>query len=230
MNAAGSPAERRSFSLNIANNLATLRPLLGDAVLVAATKYVGPDEMRELLACGVADLGENRAQDFLAKAGALADLPIRWHFIGHLQTNKVKAVVDRIACLHSLDSFRLAEEIQKWRKGSPLDCFVEVNISGEAAKTGMPAEEVRDFVDGLAKYDKIKVVGLMGMAAETDDAETARKRFASLTALRDEIRGRALPWAPCEFLSMGMSRDFRTALECGATHVRLGSILFRNEG
>lgn len=216
--------------MTIKSNVEALRPLLGEAVLVAATKYVGPREMRELAACGVRDFGENRAQDFLAKSAELADLPVRWHFIGHLQTNKVRSVVDRIACLHSLDSFRLAAEIQKWRTGSPLDCFVEVNVSGESAKTGMPAEEVRDFVDGLAKYDKIKVVGLMGMAAETDDAETARKRFASLAALRDEIRGRALPWAPCAFLSMGMSRDFRIALECGATHVRLGSILFRNEG
>lgn len=216
--------------MTIQANLAALRPLLGEAVLVAATKYVGPAEMRELAACGVLDFGENRAQDFLAKRAELEDLPVRWHFIGHLQTNKVRSVVDRLGYLHSLDSFRLAEEIQKWRTGEPLACFVEVNISGETAKTGMPAEVVRDFVDGLAKYDKIKVVGLMGMAAETDDAETARKRFASLAALRDEIRRRALPWAPCEFLSMGMSRDFRTALECGATHVRLGSILFRNEG
>lgn len=216
--------------MNLRKNVEALRPLLGDAVLVAATKYVGPEEMRELFACGVSDFGENRAQDFLAKADILADLPLRWHFIGHLQTNKAKSVVNRIDCLHSLDSFRLAAEIQKWRRGEPLDCFVEVNISGEEAKTGMAAEEVRDFVDGLRKYDKIKVVGLMGMAAETDDAETARVRFASLASLRDGIRNLALPWAPCRFLSMGMSRDFRVALECGATHVRLGSILFRNEG
>jgi hypothetical protein len=215
--------------MDFTSRLRSIRAIIGDRVLIAATKYADPSMIRELFASGVADMGENRVQALLEKQEALADLPIRWHFIGHLQTNKVAKMINRIETLHSLDSLRLAEEIQRWRK-TPLACFVEVNISGESTKNGVGPEEVSDFVEKLGEYDKIKVVGLMGMAADTADTEVIRGAFLHLRELRDDIRRRGLSHAPCEGLSMGMSHDFPIAVQCGATHVRLGSILFRNEG
>lgn len=214
--------------MDLAKNLARVRPLLGNATLVAATKYVGTDEIAQLAALGFLDIGENKADAYLEKRAALQNLPIRWHFIGHLQSNKAKGVVETIDVLHSLDSLKLAAEIQK-RRAVPLACFVEVNISGEPAKNGVEPEALADFVRELAKYDKIQVIGLMGMAADTPDEPRIEASFRLLARLRDQIQRERLPHAPCEFLSMGMSGDFKIALRCGATHVRLGSILFRNE-
>jgi len=214
--------------MDLAKNLASVRRELGDAVLVAATKYVGPETIADLVRLGVCDIGENRVEAFVAKRAALRDLPIRWHFIGHLQSNKAKDVIADIDCLHSLDSLRLAAEIQK-RRTTPLPCFVEVRISGEPAKNGVDPENLRDFVKDLAMYDKIRVVGLMGMAAATDDAAVVAASFERLARLRDAIRAEGWSHAPCNDLSMGMSGDFRIALKAGATHVRLGSILFRSE-
>lgn len=215
--------------MNLKSNVAAVRSRLSGQTIVAATKYVEADAIRELYGLGIKDVGENLAQALIRKQEALKDLPIRWHFIGHLQTNKVKSLIPRILCLHSLDSLRLAAEIQKWRT-EPLDCFVEVNISREPSKTGMPVEDVEKFIDEIRKYDKIRVAGLMGMATETPDRGLIESQFRELKAMRDRIAARRLPWAPCTLLSMGMSHDFDIAVRCGATHVRLGSILFRNEG
>lgn len=214
--------------MDLAKNLETVRRDLGSATLVAATKYVGAETIAALVRLGVCDIGENRVDAYLAKRAALSDLPIRWHFIGHLQSNKAKGVVETIDCLHSLDGLRLAAEIQK-RRTSPLDCFVEVHVSGEPSKDGVEPENLRDFVKDLAEYDRIRVVGLMGMAAETDDETVVFETFRKLARLRDEIRAEGWPHAPCAFLSMGMSGDYKLALKAGATHVRLGSILFRSE-
>jgi pyridoxal phosphate enzyme (YggS family) len=214
--------------VNLPQNLARVRSLIGDATLVAATKYVGADVIRELVSLGIRDIGENRADAFLAKFEALGDLPVTWHFIGHLQSNKAKGVVEKISFLHSLDGLHLAAEIQKWRT-SPLSCFVEVNISGEASKNGISPEKAEDFVRELGKYDRINVVGLMGMAAAGADSLSVEESFRLLAHCRDDIRDLGLAHAPCRFLSMGMSEDFGIAVRCGATHVRLGSILFRNE-
>ncbi|MFA5006827.1 MAG: YggS family pyridoxal phosphate-dependent enzyme [Candidatus Izemoplasmatales bacterium] len=213
--------------MNLAKNLETVRRDLGSATLVAATKYVGADTIAELSRLGVTDVGENRTDSYLEKRAALSDLPIRWHFIGHLQSNKAKGVVETIDCLHSLDSLRLAAEIQK-RRTTPLDCFVEVHVSGEPSKDGVEPENLRDFVKDLAEYDRIRVVGLMGMAAEAEDA-VVLETFLRLARLRDAIRAEGWLHAPCAYLSMGMSGDYRLALQAGATHVRLGSILFRSE-
>ncbi|HOW38196.1 MAG TPA: YggS family pyridoxal phosphate-dependent enzyme [Candidatus Izemoplasmatales bacterium] len=215
--------------MDFTSRLRSIRAVIGDRVLIAATKYAEPPLLRDLFAAGVVDMGENRVQALLTKQEALADLPIRWHFIGHLQTNKVAKIVNRIETLHSLDSLRLAAEIQRWRK-TPLACFVEVNISEEPAKSGVSIEETGEFVEKLAEYDTIKVVGLMGMAADTEDTEAIRAAFLRLRILRDDLCRRGLSHAPCEWLSMGMSHDYPIAVQCGATHVRLGSILFRNEG
>jgi len=198
-------------------------------IVVAATKYVDDAVMKELLAHGIRHFGENKVNDFLTKYDLLKREDITWHFIGHLQTNKVKKVIHFIDYLHSLDRISLAEVIQKERR-EVLNCFVEVNISNEISKTGIKIEEVKNFILNLGKYDKIRVVGLMGMAENTSDQSIIRKQFHQLYELRKEIQHLELSYAPCDYLSMGMSGDYHIAMEEHATHLRLGSILFRNEG
>jgi len=201
---------------------------LGTAKLVAATKTFDAAMIRELYAYGVAAVGENRVQDLLRKQDELSDLPLQWHFIGHLQTNKVPSMINRIAYLHSLDSLKLAAAIQKTRKGI-LDCFVEVNVAGEDAKSGIAPEETISFVESLANYDTIRVIGLMGMGPASGDVLATRAAFATLKKHQLEVAKRGFTFAPCTELSMGMSGDYRIALEEGSTCVRLGSILTRNE-
>lgn len=215
--------------MSIEQNLSEIKPYIQNVTLICATKYVGVPELKELLRLGETHFGENRVDSFLEKVEALKEEPVDWHFIGHLQTNKVKKVINHINCLHSLDREALAESIQKYRN-QVLDCFVEVNISSEPSKTGLKKEETINFIKNLAKYDKIRVIGLMGMAENTEDETILKKQFTSLKILRDEVRNLALPYAPCKYLSMGMSHDYKIAIECGASHIRLGSILFRNEG
>lgn len=199
------------------------------ATLIAATKYVGVEEMKKLLSLGITHFGENIASSFLEKYEILKNEDITWHFIGHLQTNKVKKLIHKINFLHSLDRLSLAEAIQKERT-TVLNCFVEVNISKETNKTGLPIEEVQNFIQIIKKYDKIRVVGLMGMAMNTDDEQIIRHQFHELRILKESIETMNLEYAPCHFLSMGMSGDYKIALLEQATHIRLGSILFRNEG
>lgn len=212
----------------IKDNVLQIKSELHAQIIVAATKYVGVDEMRELLACGIHDFGENRAQDFFDKHELLKDEQITWHFIGHLQTNKVRKIINLIHFLHSLDRDSLAEAIQKERVGV-LDCFVEVNISGEPSKTGMFPEEVTSFIQNCSKYDKIRIVGLMGMARLGADLEETYQEFESLRNLQEKIKALKLAYAPMEYLSMGMSQDYKIAILAGATHLRLGTILFRKE-
>jgi PLP dependent protein len=197
-------------------------------IVVAATKYVDAPVIRALFEKGLRQVGENRVQDMLQKQDQLRDLPLQWHFIGKLQTNKVKAMINRIDCLHSLDSLRLAAEIQKHRSGV-LPCFVEVHISAEPTKSGVSIEELAEFVTNLQMYDKIQVIGLMGMAPFTNDVAPIRLAFQTLFRLAKQIQEKRSPHAPCEFLSMGMSNDYLIAIEEGATHLRLGSILFQSE-
>ncbi len=212
--------------MDLARNLAYVKERIGPQTIVAATKSVGVETIAKLVELGITDIAENLPAALLSKRAALAGLPIRWHFIGHLQSNKARGVVEAVDCLHSLDSLNLAKEIQK-RRLTPLDCFIEVHVSGEPQKNGVEPEFLLDFVADLAKYDKIRVIGLMGMAA-TGAAE-AEAAFTRLADLRREVAARGYPHAPCLFLSMGMSDDFEIAVRCGATHLRLGTILFRNE-
>ncbi len=214
--------------MDLARNLAFVRSRIGHQTIVAATKSVGAETIAQLVGLGVTDIAENLPAAFLAKKAALAGLPIRWHFIGHLQSNKAKGIIEAIDCLHSLDSLNLAREIQK-RRPTPLDCFVEVHVSGEPSKNGVEPEFLLDFVAELAKYDKIRVVGLMGMAAATTDPTRVEAAFSRLASLRDAIAAKKFSYAPCHDLSMGMSDDYEIAVRCGATHLRLGTILFRNE-
>ncbi|MFN2746141.1 YggS family pyridoxal phosphate-dependent enzyme [Bacillus sp. z60-18] len=196
--------------------------------VIAVTKYVSPERAQEALDAGIRHLGENRDTGLLHKLDALKDSEPVWHFIGTLQTRKVKAIIDHVSYIHSLDRLSLADEIQK-RAKKPVDCFVQVNTSLESSKHGMTKEEVLPFVKKLSAYENIRIAGLMTMAPFTDDEEAIRSCFRQLRELAGEVR-RLDQWnAPCDELSMGMSNDFTIAVEEGATFVRIGSSLVGNE-
>ena len=195
--------------------------------IVAATKYVGIDETREVVEAGIKDIGENRAESLLEKYEALSDLDITWHFFGVLQTRKVRSIIDKIDYLHSLDSYSTANEINKRRK-EPLKCFVQVNISEESTKSGLDPSKVVNFIKGLSKYDKIEVVGLMTIAKLTFDDVLLENYFIRMRRLQEQIQALNLPYAPCAELSMGMSNDYLLAVKYGATMVRLGRTIFND--
>ena len=147
-----------------------------------------------------------------------------WHFIGNVQSRKVKEIINQIDYLHSVDRMSIVKEIQK-RANHTVDCFVQVNVSGEASKSGVTPDELESFIEEVAAYDKIRIIGLMTMAPFTEDMDEIRTVFRSLRELRDGISAKNLPHAPCTQLSMGMSNDFIIAIEEGATHVRIGTAL-----
>lgn len=193
-----------------------------NVTLVAATKYVDSSEMRNLFKNGVTNFGENRVDAFLNKYEDLKDLNITWHFIGHLQRNKAKEVINKIDYLHSLDSLKLADEIEKYRE-KPLPTFVEVSINLEENKNGVPYYELEDFIKSLLKYKKIKLVGLMMMTIKVSNDK--ENQFAKLVELKKKIEKNLNIKIP--YLSMGMSEDYLEAIKEGATHIRLGRILFK---
>ncbi len=197
-----------------------------NVTVVAATKYFNQTEMRELYKTGISDFGENRVEAFVEKYDELSDLDITWHFIGTLQTKKVKKVVNKIDVMHSLNTLKLAQELNK-RREEVLPCFIQVNISDEENKHGFNVNEVIPFIKELETLDKIKVIGLMGMAELTKDETVVSSEFEKLNILQEEIK-ETLNMS-IDNLSIGMSNDYLIALKHNATHLRLGSILFTKE-
>ena len=191
--------------------------------IIAVTKYVTAERAQEAVEAGIVHLGENYDAGLLQKHEVLGDKPI-WHFIGSLQTKKVKNIIHKIDYLHSLDRISLAEEIQK-RAEHPINCLIQVNTSGEDSKHGLTKENVIPFIQELQKYDTIRVVGLMTMAAFTEDKDEIRRCFRELKSLQMDIIQLKLLKTPCEHLSMGMSNDFEIAVEEGATMIRIGTSL-----
>ena len=200
-----------------------LTTLPKDITLVAATKYGTSDDLRELYLNGVTNFGENRVDAFLDKYESLKDLDITWHFIGHLQRNKAHLVLDKIDYLHSLDSLELAKMINKYRV-APLNCFIEVSINLEENKNGVPYYEVKGFIKKCLEYKGINIVGLMMMAVSNSSIESLHNQFRKLKELQLEIKKEFNIDLP--YLSMGMSDDYKVAVSEGATHIRLGRILF----
>lgn len=194
--------------------------------IVAATKYVGAPEMRTLYKHGITNFGENRVENFLAKKDLLRNLKkATWHFIGHLQTNKAKEVANEIDVLHSLDNMALAYELEKYRTVSkPMDVFVEVSINGEPNKNGISIADLDCVVFDFNRFKHLNLVGLMCMSKKDSTADELRKQFGTLKLIRDATQYKMDTEIPC--LSMGMSDDYEVALDCGATHIRLGRILF----
>lgn len=194
----------------------------GEITLIGVTKYVTIERTKEALQAGITDFGENRIDGFLEKQSHIDQAT--WHFIGTLQSRKVKEVINKVDVLHSLDRLSLAKEINKRRKES-LECLVQVNVSGEESKHGLPPDEVVSFIKELAVYEKIYVTGLMTMAPHVEDTEKIRGVFRKLYELGDTVKQEKLDHAPCDHLSMGMSNDFDIAIAEGATYIRIGSKL-----
>ena len=189
--------------------------------IVAATKYVDKDDIITLINNGINNIGENRVDSFLEKYEELKSYDVVWHFIGHLQRNKAKEVANKIDYLHSLDSLELAKTLNKYRQ-EPLKVFIEVSINLEPNKNGVPYYEVENFIKEIKQFENIKIVGLMMMAIK--DSSDTKQQFAKLAALRDELENKLEIKIP--YLSMGMSDDYKSAIEEKATHIRLGRILF----
>lgn len=215
--------------MSIANNVNQVRQTI-DAhrtdqavTLIAVTKSVGPDVANALYAEGIRDFGENRPEGLLEKVEQLPP-DAKFHFIGSLQTRKVRQIIDHVAAIHSLDRLSLAEEIDKRAQGV-IDCFVQVNISGEASKHGLEKEEVIPFIENCKQYPHVRIIGLMTMAPFTEDETVIRETFRNLRQLRNDVAGLAYPHAPCTELSMGMSNDYTLAIEEGASFVRIGTVL-----
>lgn len=198
--------------------------------IVAATKYFDIEKTKEIIDAGVTEIGENRKDAFLAKYEAFKDLNLIWHYFGVIKIppKLSSQFIDSIDYLHSLDSIDLANAINKSRKKTePLKCFIQVNLSNNSNKTGLTESKVIPFVKNLAKYEKIKVVGLMTIASYTFDDEILAGYFKTLQELQQEIQALNLPYAPCTELSMGMSNDYKVALEYGATFIRIGTLFSR---
>jgi PLP dependent protein len=194
-----------------------------DIRIIAVTKYVSMERAEEAVNAGINHLGENRDEGLQKKWEFLKSRPT-WHFIGSLQTRKVKNIIHIIDYIHSLDRISLAEEINK-RAEKPIKCFVQVNISGETSKQGISPSEVLPFIESLKAYPNIVIVGLMTMAPLTEDEGLIRKCFRNLKKLQLEISDLKIDYAPCMELSMGMSNDYRIAIEEGATMIRIGTAL-----
>ncbi len=197
-------------------------------VIVAVTKAQPITAVREALAAGLPDIGENRVQEALAKMEEWPDAQARWHLIGHLQRNKAKLAVGRFVLIHSLDSARLADELERQAaaRGLVQDVLVQVNVAREPQKSGIVPEEVGALGAHVAAQPHLRLRGLMTMAPLTNEERVLRATFQGLRELRDTLAAeRRLPAAALE-LSMGMSNDYEIAVEEGATMLRLGTVLF----
>ncbi len=199
-----------------------------DITLIAVSKYVGTPEIRALIAAGCRDMGESRPQHLLPKADELGEHEIRWHMIGHLQRNKARRTLPVVHLLHSGDSPRLLEAVQRLsaEAGRTTNVLLEVNVSGDATKHGLAPDEVEPLLPTLAQLDCVRVRGLMAMARWGGTVDETRRDFVRLRQLRDQLATSCPDRVSLRELSMGMSGDFEVAIEEGATMVRVGSALF----
>jgi PLP dependent protein len=199
----------------------------GAVTLVAVTKYIPVDWAAALVALGCRDLGESRPQELWAKAEALAELPIRWHFIGHMQRNKLRRSLPAIGLFQSIDSPRLLEALDQEATalGRRVPALIEVNISRDESKGGFAPADLEPLVDRLDRFAHVDVEGLMGMAGLSADQAQAEHQFEALRQLRDRLVTRLPAGKTWPQLSMGMSGDFEAAIRQGATLVRIGSAL-----
>lgn len=223
----------------IAENLAIVRQKVRDSTLscgrnpddvliVAVSKTFGEEAIKSAFEAGQLDFGENYAQEFKRKCVGLDDLQLRWHFIGHLQSNKAREVVGKTHLIHSLDRISLARELQKRAEASDVtvDVLIEVHTTDEATKSGVMPDALTPFARDLSAFDRVRVRGLMTMGPFSEDPEAARPCFAALRQLRDSLRQEAPSGIACEELSMGMTADFPVAIQEGATILRIGTAIF----
>jgi len=199
-----------------------------EVTLVAVAKTFPADDIRESLRAGVEDIGENYVQELLAKREQLAAEKVRWHFLGHLQTNKVRQIAPWITLIHAVDSRGVAEEIDRRAAlaGRVIDVLVEVNTTGEETKFGISPDATVSFLRSLEGCGHIRVAGLMTIGPFLPDPEGSRPMFKTLRRLRDEARSLGQANVTMEHLSMGMTGDFEVAIEEGATLIRIGTAIF----
>ncbi len=198
-----------------------------DVALIAVSKTKPLEDLEEAYRLGVRDFGENKVQELVDKAEKMpAD--VRWHMIGHLQRNKVKYIVDKVFLIHSVDSFRLAEEISKeaGKHGTTADILIEVNVAGEESKFGVRPDEAEALIRQIATLPAVRVKGLMTIAPYVENAEDNRKYFAQLKQLSVDIADKNIDNVSMKILSMGMTGDYQVAIEEGATMVRVGTGIF----
>lgn len=224
--------------MSIAERLNQIRSRITDAAvkagrdpqtvrLVAVSKTRPPEDLLAAYRAGQVVFGENYVQELTAKTAAITE-PLEWHFIGHLQSNKVKYLAGLVTLIHSVDRLSLAEEISRqWgRLGRSCDVLVQVNIAGEATKSGTTEAGALQLVRAIAQLPNVRVRGLMTMPPFFDDPEAARPFFAELKRLSELIVAAAIPGVEMAELSMGMSGDFEAAIQEGATLVRVGTAIF----
>ena len=222
----------------IKENLETVKNNMSDAIkkagraneevtLVAVSKTKPADMIREAYDLGVRDFGENRVQEIMEKYPLLPD-DIRWHLIGHLQTNKVKYIIDKVAMIHSVDSLKLAKEIsrQAVKKNVVMDILIEVNVAEEDSKFGTTCEDAISLVTDISTLDGIRIRGYMTVAPFVSDPEENRGVFRRLRQLLVDTKAKNIDNVNMDCLSMGMSGDYTVAIEEGATFIRVGTKIF----
>jgi pyridoxal phosphate enzyme (YggS family) len=233
------PQDSLELQDRIASNLAAVRARIaqaaaashrspGDIRLVAVSKTFGLDSIRAAIAAGQRDFGENRVQEALPKIEALGNEPVRWHLIGHLQSNKAKKAARPFDAIHSIDSvdlLRMVDDAARDSRRSP-ELLVQVDLAGETTKFGAPVPAAREILKAATALSAARVVGLMVLPPFSDDPEAARPYFRRLRELRDELLAEGTPATMLRELSMGMSHDFEIAIAEGATLVRVGTAIF----
>ncbi len=204
-----------------------------DVTFVAVTKFRSIDEIKQVLDYGIKDLGENKVKEFLEKEEELKDNGIRWHFIGHLQRNKVKKIVGKVHLIHSVDSIRLLEEIEKQSREKEVitNILIELNNGIEDNKYGIKENELDDIMKRAVECKNINVLGLMCMAPFTDDEKIIKKVFINLRKIYENYGKMYAKYDNINYntLSMGMSNDYKVAIECGSNAVRIGTSIFKGE-
>ncbi|MEE9935009.1 MAG: YggS family pyridoxal phosphate-dependent enzyme [Deltaproteobacteria bacterium] len=226
------------MTTQIADNIRTIRNRMAAAAaragrdpagirLMAVSKTVEPERIRQAIDAGIGLLGENYVQEAREKIPAVGQA-VQWHMIGHLQTNKVKYVVTLFDWIHSVDRLELAQELSRraGQHGRVLNVLIEINVSGEASKNGARPADVLELARQVAALPNLSVRGLMTMPPYSDDPENSRPYFVALRRLRDELAAAALPGVAMAELSMGMTDDFEVAIEEGATIIRVGRAIF----
>ncbi len=199
-----------------------------DIKLIAVSKTFPADRVLEAWNCGVDNFGENYVQDFLLKYDTLNHLQIKWHFIGHLQTNKIKFIYDKITLLHTLDSIKLAERLNSYltEKNFFLDALIQINLAKEVSKSGFFEDEIEDSLSKLSSFKNLFIKGFMTIPPYFEDGEKVRPYFAKMRRLLDSFSSYNCSNIKLSELSMGMSNDFDIAIEEGATFIRVGTNIF----
>jgi PLP dependent protein len=214
--------------MSIADNISSIKNSIpNDVTLVAVSKFKSNDDILEAYAAGQRVFGENYVQELIDKQASLPQ-DIEWHFIGHLQRNKVKFIAPFVHTIHGVDSLRLLEEINKQGKalGKVINCLLQMDIAAEDTKEGLNETELLEVLDNLHKFENITINGLMGMASFTDDQKQLTQEFVKLKNSFEYLKTKKLSNLQMKTLSMGMSGDYKLAIENGSTMIRVGTLIF----